>query len=139
MFLDIERKSDNPYKSLKLNVINSEFLFSLGTLSFNNCGIDIIKIVKSTAIETPLEEKVAVLLSRQRDSMLSSKTLPKRNASSRRSAKAFDIFTYCSTLEDSDKHECQALDYSKGEHCIATSSKAWIGESPQLDVSARKP
>ena len=64
------------YKSPKLNISSTESLFDRETLSLSSRGIGISKIVKSIAIETPLEAYVAVLLSIHLKLTLLSKTPP---------------------------------------------------------------
>jgi hypothetical protein len=72
----IDRQYKRTYKSPKLNKINTEFLFPLGTFSFSNWGIGMRRITKSMAMEIPLDANVALLLSIQWNSTLLSKTAP---------------------------------------------------------------
>lgn len=69
--------SGKTHSKPKLNMNSTEFLFVLDTLSVSNSRIGMRRMVKSMAIETPLEAKVAVLLSMHLETMLLSKTPPK--------------------------------------------------------------
>ena len=110
---------------------NTEFLLALETLSLSNRGIGISKMMKSIAIETPLEAKVAVLLSRQMDGMLLSQTPPivyqysafksLQTGGSRELGR-----TYWTALEDGNGCERHSIRHNEYNHAVADVAEAFF-------------